>query len=154
MTLIPRDPFDALVPLREAMNRLIEDSFVGPTRFEMFTGRTFMVDLYETEDRQKYVLEAALPGFKPEDLQITAMGDTITIHVAKKEVKKEEKTSYVRRERFEGEMTRSFTLPTAIESNKIEALYEHGVLKLTIPKAEQAKPKPITVQAKEFAGTF
>ena len=154
MTLFPRDPFDALVPLREAMNRLIEDSFVGPTRLEVFTGRTFLVDLFETEDRQQYVLEAALPAFKPEDLQITVMGDTITIHVAKKEVKKEEKANYVRRERFEGEMTRSFTLPTAIESDKVEASFEHGVLKLSIPKAEQVKPKQITIRPKELAGAF
>ncbi|HZO75002.1 MAG TPA: Hsp20/alpha crystallin family protein [Ktedonobacteraceae bacterium] len=147
MTLIPRDPFDALVPLREAMNRLIEDSLVGPTRFEAFTGRTFLVDLYETEDRQQYVLEAALPGFKLEDLHITAMDDTITIHVARKAAEKDDKTSYVRRERFEGKMTRSFTLPTTIEPDKIEALYEHGVLRLGIPKAEQVKPKPITVRA-------
>lgn len=154
MTLVPRDPFDAFVPLREAMNRLIEDSFIGPTRFEVFTGRPFLVDLYETEDRQKYVLEAALPGFKPEDLQITALGDTITIHVAKKEVKKEEKASYVRRERFEGEMTRSFTLPTAIVPEKVEAAFEHGVLKLSIPKAEQVKPKQITIRPKELAGAF
>lgn len=147
MTLIPRDPFDALVPLREAMNRLIEDSLVGPTRFEAFTGRTFLVDLYETEDRQQYVLEASLPGFNLEDLQITVMDDTITIHVARKEVEKDNKTSYVRRERFEGKMTRSFTLPTTIEPDKIEALYEHGVLRLSIPKADQVKPKPITVRA-------
>ncbi|HLG65379.1 MAG TPA: Hsp20/alpha crystallin family protein [Ktedonosporobacter sp.] len=147
MSLIPRDPFDALVPLREAMNRLIEDGFVGPTRFEAITGRTFLVDLYETEDRQQYVLEAALPGFKLEDLHITAMDDTITIHVARKAAEKDEKSSYVRRERFEGKMTRAFTLPTTIEPDKIEAHYEHGILRLSIPKAEQVKPKPITVRA-------
>ena len=147
MTLIPRDPFDALVPLREAMNRLIEDSLIGPTRFEAFTGRTFLVDLYETEDRQQYVLEEALPGFKLEDLQITVMDDTITIQVARKEAEKDDKTGYVRRERFEGKMTRSFTLPTTIEPDKIEALYEHGVLRLSIPKADQVKPKPITIRA-------
>ncbi|SRR5579885_1785146 len=154
MTLIPRDPFDAIAPLREAMSRLIEESFVGPTRFEALTGRTFVADLYETGDRQNYVLEASLPGIKPEDLQITAIDDTITIHVAKKEAKRDEKPSYFRRERFEGEMTRTFTLPTAIELDKVEALYEDGILKLSIPKAEQVKPKPITVRTKEFAGTF
>src|SRR5690242_10678711 len=152
MALIPKDPFEALVPLREAMNRLFEDSFVGPTRFERFTGRTFLVDLYETEDRQQYVLEASLPGFKPEDLQITAIGDTVTIHVGKKEAKKEEKANYVRRERAETEMTRSVPLPTAIDPDKIEAAYEHGILKLSIPKAEQVKPRQINIQTKEFAG--
>lgn len=154
MTLIPRDPFEVLVPLREAMNRLLEDSFVGPTRFERFAGRTLLVDLYETEDRQKYVLEASLPGFKPEDLQITAVGDTITIHVGKKEAKKEEKANYVRRERAETEMTRSVALPTAIDSDKIEAAYEHGILKLSIPKADQVKPRQINIQTKEFASTL
>src|SRR5436305_7242978 len=57
MSLVPRDPFDALTPLREAMNRLFEDSFFGP-RFDILTGRAFPVDLYETEDGKQYVIEA------------------------------------------------------------------------------------------------
>ena len=74
MTLITRDPFEAMVPLREAMNRLFEESFLGP-RIEFFTPRTFPVNIYEAEEKQQYVIEAALPGFTPEELQITAVGD-------------------------------------------------------------------------------
>ncbi len=147
MSMIPRDPFEALTPLREAMNRLLEESFVGP-RFEFFTARTFPLDIYESEDKQQYVVEASVSGFKPEEIQIMAEGNTLTIRAAKKEEKKEEKGSYVRRERYAGEMSRSVTLPSAIDASKVEATYEHGVLTLRIPKAEGAKPKQIPVQVK------
>jgi len=151
MSMIPRDPFEALMPLREAMNRLFEESFVGP-RFEFFTPRTFPLDIYESEDKQHYVVEAAVSGFKPEEIQITAEGNTLTIHAAKKEEKKEEKGTYVRRERYEGEMRRSVTLPSAIDASKVEATYEHGVLTLRIPKAEEAKAKQIPVKVKQATG--
>ena len=150
MTLIMRDPFEAMVPLREAMNRLFEESFLGP-RFEFFTPRTFPVNIYETEDKKQYVIEAALPGFKPEELQITAVGETLTISAAKKGEEKVEKGAYMRRERYEGEMSRTFTLPTFVDAEKVQATFEHGVLKLYIPKTEEAKPKQIPVKIKEPA---
>ena len=143
MTLIWRDPF-------EAMNRLFDESFIGP-RFEFLTPRTFPVDIYESADKLHYVIEAALPGFKLEELHITAMGDTLTIAVVKKE-EKLEKEQYVRRERYTGEMTRTFTLPTMVDVEKIEAVFEHGVLKLYIPKVEEIKPKEIPIKVKELAG--
>ena len=152
MSMIPRDPFEALLPLREAMSRLFEESFVGP-RFEFFTtARTFPLDIYESEDKQQYVVEASVSGFKPEDIQIMAEGNTLTIRATKKEETKAEKGAYVRHERYEGEMSRSVTLPSAIDASKVEATYEHGVLTLHIPKAEGAKPKQIPVKIKEAAG--
>lgn len=151
MSMIPRDPFEALLPLREAMNRLFEESFVGP-RLEFFTARTFPLDIYESEDKQQYVVEASVSGFKPEDIQITAEGNTLAIRAAKKEEMKTGKGPYVRRERYEGEMSRSVTLPGAIDASKVEATYEHGTLTLRIPKAEEAKPKQIPVKVKEAAG--
>lgn len=150
MLMIPRDPFEALTPLREAMSRLFEESFAGP-RFELFVGRTFPVDIYETEDKLSYVIEAALPGLKLEEVQVKVEGDMLTISVVKKGEEKVEKGSYVRRERYEGEMSRTFTLP-GIEAAKVEATYEHGVLKLLVPKAEVVKPKEIPIQVKEAAG--
>ena len=150
MTLIWRDPFEATMPLREAVNRLFEESFIGP-RFEFLTPRTFPVDIYESEDKLYYVLEAALPGFKPEDVHITAVGDTLTISAVKKE-EKLPKELYVRHELSWGEMTRTFTLPTMVDVEKIEAVFEHGVLKLSIPKAEIVKPKEIPIKVKELAG--
>ncbi len=150
MSMMMRDPFEALTPLREAMNRLFEESFVGP-RFDLFTGRAFPVDVYETEDKQKYVVEASLPGVKLGNLQITVEDDMLTIRVAKKHEEKTEKGAYMRRERYEGEMYRSITLPTHIDADKVEAVYEHGVLKLLIPKSAAMKPKQIPVKIKEAA---
>ncbi len=148
MSMIWKDPSEALMPLREAVNRLFEDSFIWPGRLEVFTGRTFPVDVYETKDQQGYVVEASLPGVKPEDISITAIGDTLTISFATKGEEKVEKPNYVRRERYEGELRRTISLPTQIDPEKVQATYEHGVLKLVVPKVEAAKPKQITVKVK------
>jgi HSP20 family protein len=145
MSLILRDPFEAMVPLREAMNRLFEESFIGP-RFEFLTPRIFAVDIYEAEDKEHFVIEAALPGFKPEEIKITAVGDTLTISAVKQPEEKLEKSAYVRRERYIGEMIRTFTLPTYVDPQKVEATFEHGVLKLFIPKTEEVKPKQIPIK--------
>jgi HSP20 family protein len=152
MSMMWKDPREALMPLRDAVNRLCEESFIWPGRLEVFTGRSFPVDVYETKDQQGFVIEATLPGAKPEDISISAMGDTLTIHHATKGEEKVEKPNYVRRERYEGEMTRTITLPTQIDPEKVQATYEQGVLKLQVPKSEAAKPKQITVKVKEAAG--
>ena len=151
MSLTPREASGGLTPLRDAMNRLFEESFIGP-RFEFFTSRSFPLDVYETPDRQQYVVEAALPGCKPEDIQITAEGDTLTIRSTQKSEEKKEKGNYVRREFFAGEMSRSVTLPTTIDANKVEASYEHGILSVRIPKAAGTQPKQIPVKVKETVG--
>jgi len=92
------------------------------------------------------VIEAALPGFKPEEIKITAVGDTLTISAVKQPEEKIEKGAYVRRERYLGEMIRTFTLPTYVDAQKVVATFEHGVLKLFIPKAEEIKPKQIPIK--------
>jgi HSP20 family protein len=152
MSMMLRDPFEALMPLREAVDRLFQESFVKPGPFEFFTGRTFPVDVYETKDLQGYIVEASLPGAKPEEISITALGDTLTITYTTKGEEKVEKPNYVRRERFEGEMTRTISLPTEIVPEKVHATYEQGVLKLQVPKSEAAKPKQISVKVKEAVG--
>jgi HSP20 family protein len=149
MSMIWKDPRETLLPLRDAVNRLFEESFIWPGRLEVFTGRSFPVDVYETKDQQGFVIEASLPGVKPEDISISAMGDTLTITYATKGEEKVEKTNYVRRERYEGEMTRTITLPTQIDPEKVQATYEQGVLKLQVPKSEAMKPKQIKVQVNE-----
>ena len=152
MSLIVRDPFETLIPLRDAMNRLFEESFIGP-RSQLLTSQAFPVDIYETDDQHAYVVEATLPGAKPEQIQITAVETTLTIRVAEKQEGKVNKGNYVRRERYEGEMQRTIVLPTTIEAQKVEATYEHGVLTLHIPKTEAAKPKQISIQVKQAVGS-
>jgi len=128
------------------MNRLLEESFVGLGRFDVF-GRTFPVDIRETPE--EYIVEAMLPGFKPEELTVTATYDTLTIRAVHTFEEKPEKPTYVRRERYEGEVSRAIELPTRIDADTIAATYTHGVLTLHIPKVEEAKPKQITVEVKE-----
>jgi len=105
------------------------------------------VDVYETEDN--VIVEAAMPGVKPEEIEVSLTGDVLTIKgetKAEKEVKEE---SYIRRERRYGSFCRSVSLPSGLEGDKAEAEFEHGVLKLTIPKAEEVKPKVIEVKTKK-----
>ena len=150
MSMVPREPSEMLMPLREAMSRLFEESFIGP-RFEFFGSRAFPLDVYESEDKQQYIVEASVSGFKPEEMQISAEGETITIRASKKEETGGKKGTYVRRERYEGEMMRSVTLPSPVDTQKIEASYDQGILTIRIPKAEGAKPRQIPVKVKETA---
>lgn len=148
MAMTQWDPIDSLMPLplRDVMSRLLEESFVPPRGLEVFAvGRGFPVDIYETDN--DYVVEASLPGMKADQIQITAIGDTLTIRAktAHEQEKKEEKGAYVRRERYNGEITRTIELPGLIDADKVEATYEHGILKLRVPKAEEVKPKTIAV---------
>ncbi|HEX8034277.1 MAG TPA: Hsp20/alpha crystallin family protein [Ktedonobacterales bacterium] len=145
MALEPRETFGSL---RDAVGRLFEESFVNPRAIESLVfGRSFPLDITETE--QEYVIEASLPGVKPEDLQVMALGDTVTIRAARKPSETTEKTkSYVRRERYEGEVQRIVTLPTPIDVENVTAIFENGVLTMRIPKTEAAKPKqiPVTIE--------
>ncbi|HVB75854.1 MAG TPA: Hsp20/alpha crystallin family protein [Ktedonobacteraceae bacterium] len=151
--MIWKDPSEGFMSLRQAMDRMFEESFLSPGRFALFTGRTFPVDVYESKDQKEYVVEASLPGVKPEEIEITSSGDTLTITYATRGEEKVEKPKYVRRERYEDEMSRTFTLPTQIDPEKVQATYEHGVLTLHVPKAETARPKQIPVKVKEAVGT-
>ncbi len=138
------EPFGRMTPLREAMNRLLEDSFIGPTRLEPMFARGLPLDVYEADN--EYVIDASLPGVKPEDLKVSATDDTITIRATMKhEARDEQKGSFVRRERQEGEVYRSVSLATSIDPSKVNAAYEHGVLHITAPKSEAAKPRQIDV---------
>jgi len=139
------EPFGGMTPLREAFNRLLEDSFIGPGRFDVVMGRSLPLDVYETDSA--YTVEASLPGVTPDNLNVSATDDTITIRATmKREAHEGDKGTYLRRERHEGELIRSVTLTTSIDPAKITAKFEHGVLKLTAPKSEAAKPRQIEVQ--------
>ena len=144
------DPFDTLLPLREAMNYLFEESFVGP-RFELVSRKSFPINVYETPDQKQLVIEAALPGFKPEQIHVQVEGDVLTIRATQKQEQSTEKGAYVRREITENEMYRAISLPVPIEVEEIDAAYEHGVLTLCMPKRATAQPKQIPIKVKEPA---
>jgi HSP20 family protein len=152
--IVKHDAYEPMTPLREVMNRLLEESMVGLGRIEpWFTGRAFPLDLLETEDA--YVVEAALPGFKPEEIEVSALGDTLTIrahHEARKEPRDEKpgkESVYLRRERSVGEFVRVIELPMTLDPKKVTAGYEHGLLTLRIAKTEREKPVVIPIKKRE-----
>ncbi len=153
MNLIPWEPLEGMTPLRDAMNQLLEGSFVGLNRFEPFA-RFFPLDVVEKDN--EYVVEASLPGVKPDQLEITATENLVTIRAMVKgqeEKPKGKEGTYVRRERYTGEITRTIAMPLPIDPDKITAAYEHGVLTLQVPKVPKVQPKQIPVQVKEKVET-
>jgi HSP20 family protein len=142
-------PFTDLMSLRQAMDRLFEDSYVRPSRALGPTSELAApaLDVYQTPN--ELVVKAALPGLKPEDVNIDISGETLTIKgesKAEQEIKKED---YLYQERRYGAFSRSVVLPSGLKPDKAEATMEDGILTLTIPKAEEVKPRAITVKAKE-----
>lgn len=135
-----------LMPLREALDRIVEESLVWP--FGLFEGpsTTFPVDLSETAD--SYVLNASLPGVKPEDIDITATADNVSIAGEYKIATETKDATFLRQERQHGVFKRSFSLPLAIVPDKIEASQIDGILTVRIPKAEVIKPARVQVKAK------
>jgi HSP20 family protein len=104
------------------------------------------IDVYETKD--DVVVKAALPGVKPDQVEVTVTGDTLTIKGEMKEDRQVKEENYIRKERRYGAFCRSVVLPGGIKADKADATFEDGVLTLKIPKAEDAKPKTIKVKTK------
>jgi len=100
-----------------------------------------------TEDKDNYYVRAELPGLKAEDLDISVTGDTLSISGERKLPAEDEKAKYHRREREAGRFSRILSLPARTDTKKVEAVCTDGVLTVTLPKAEAAKPKQISVKA-------
>ena len=149
MTSLTRwEPFRDLITLREAMDRLFEESFVRPsTRQLTLSERTpLAVDVYETDE--EVVVKTALPGIDLDDIDVSIARNTLTIKAETKAEAEVEEDRYLCRERRFGAYARSLTLPVAVEAEEAEASYENGVLTLRLPKVEEAKPKTIEVNVK------
>ncbi len=131
---------------RDMMDRLFEEGAGRwPIAFPGWMEGNLPLDVYETDDA--VVIKTSIPGVKPEDIEISVSGDTLTISAETKEEEEVQRENYIRRERRFGTCCRSVTLPGGLEANEAEAKYENGVLTLTIPKAEEVKPKSIKVKA-------
>jgi HSP20 family protein len=140
------DPYRDTLSLRDAMDRLLQESFVRPAWGRRgIEGGTVALDVRENEN--EYTVEASLPGVKPEGVQIQVMGDTVTISGETRQEREQRRGENVlMRERQVGSFSRSLTLPMPIDADRAEARFEHGVLTLTLPKAEQARPRRIQVR--------
>jgi HSP20 family protein len=148
MGIVRWEPFRDFMTLREAMDRLFEESFVRPRReWPAVAEGTLALDMYETEDT--VVVKSTVPGVKPEDIDISISGNTLSISGETKVEEEVKEENYIRRERRYGSFSRSVTLPEGVNPDEAEASFEDGVLTLSIPKAPEAKPKVIKVKGKE-----
>jgi HSP20 family protein len=129
--------------LRQLMDRLMEDAFVMPREGQMTTAESTAVDVYEEGDT--VIVEAQLPGMKPEDIDISVEGGTLTIRGETKAEEERKGRNYLIREHRRGSFARSLRLPDVVDADAAQASYEDGVLRLTFPKSEQAKPRRISV---------
>ena len=153
MSIVRWEPLRDFMTLREAMDKLFQESFVGPRHREWLapTETTLALDVYETEDST--VVKTSVPGVKPEDIDITISGNTLTISGETTEEEEVTKDNYIRRERRYGSFSRSVILPEGLEADNAEAAFDDGVLTLTIPKAPEAKPKVIKIKGKKKQNT-
>ena len=140
------DPFREAVTLREAMDRLFEDTWVPSRRrvADRELAHRLPLDAYVTQD--EIVIVANMPGVKPENVEITLEGDTLTIKG--EQPAPLENVDYVMQERAFGRFQRTLNINIPVDAEKAEAKFENGLLTLTIPKAEAVKPKTIQVVSK------
>ncbi|KPL91150.1 Hsp20/alpha crystallin family protein [Herpetosiphon geysericola] len=136
-------PVEEALSLRDAMSRLFEESFVAPSAA---TRTGLSVDMNVLENANSYIIEAAVPGLKAEDLDITLQENVLTISGEIRNQKLSEGTTAHRTERRYGRFSRSITLPMLVKGDEINATLEHGILRLDVPKAEEVKPRKISVQ--------
>jgi HSP20 family protein len=146
MTIVRRpSPLGELVSLRQAMDRLFEDSFVRSRPWSMAGDVATAVPLDITSSPDALIVDAALPGIAPEDVEITVEDGTLTIRAESQSERQDEDGQTLINEIRRGAVTRAVALPTGLEPDKASASFEHGVLHLRIPKAEAVKPRQIRI---------
>jgi len=148
MSLIRWRPFEDMLTLREAMDRLFEESFVSP-RVPSRRRERVELPVNVWEDDESLHVVARVPGLEADDLDITLTGEMLTIRGRfPSDVEREESKDWCwySNELWYGPFERTINLPTGVRSDKVDAVFKNGVLHLTIAKAEEAKPKTIKVK--------
>ena len=129
--------------LRRRMDHLL-DSFAHGEGAER--GERWLPAVDVSEDKEKYLIRAEVPGLKKEDIKITLVNDVLTISGEKKQEKEQKERSYHLVERSYGQFTRSFTLPTKVDPNNIKAEFKDGILEITLAKSPESKAREIEIQ--------
>jgi len=146
MTVLTRwDPYRELNTLQDRMNRLFNASFSNEGRDESLATSGFApaVDVYE--DEHNVTLKIEVPGIDEKDIDVRVENNILTVHGERKIEKEEKEENYRRIERQYGSFTRTFTLPNTVDTESASANYDKGVLKVTLAKKAEAKPKQIKV---------
>ncbi|MGA9542351.1 MAG: Hsp20/alpha crystallin family protein [Candidatus Sulfotelmatobacter sp.] len=146
MTVLTRwEPFRELSTLQDRINRAFRESYREGGQDESLATSSFApaVDVYE--DEHNVTLKIEVPGIDEKDINVNLENNTLTVHGERKIEKEEKEENYRRVESQYGSFTRTFNLPTTVDSEKVSATYDKGVLKVTLPKKAEAKPKQIKV---------
>jgi HSP20 family protein len=143
MSLVRRGNMRDIRTMRDLMDRFMEDFYTPGFGLEEIGAPT--LDMYQTED--DLVVKVALPGLKPEDIQISVTGDVLTLKGEFKEEQENKNANYHIRERRYGSFSRSIPLPVPVKSDNAKADFENGILTITLPKTEDIRPKTISVKA-------
>ncbi|HXF86210.1 MAG TPA: Hsp20/alpha crystallin family protein [Anaerolineales bacterium] len=144
--LIRWEPMREMMSLREAVDRLFDEAFTRPFRLWGDGANLPAIDMYQTDD--EVVVKAALPGLKPDDVQISVTSGVLTLRGEFKQQDEKKDATWHIREQHYGSFERSVMLPVEVQTDKAKAEFENGVLTITLPKAEAVKPKTITIKAK------
>jgi len=138
------DPIREMITMRQAVDRMLGEVFARGSESRGTGAWLLPMDAYFTDEA--IVIHADVPGLKPEEIEITLEGDTLTI---RGEIRREEANNrkYVLLERPTGKFERTLTINTPIDSDRVEATFSNGVLTLVLPKAEAVKPRQITVKS-------
>jgi len=144
------DPFAEAISLRNMMDRLMESAFVNPAQWLSTNGGFDAPAIDVIENADGFIIKAALPGWKPENVDITIENGVLTLsgEVKEETERNDEASKYHVREIRQNSFTRRVSLPTEVEADKAKAEFENGVLTLNLPKAEVVKPKQIKISAK------
>ena len=137
--------FNRLTSLRDEINHLFASTFANGGCSDVFNSWVPALDVYE--DLDNLVVRAEVPGMKKEDINISLEKNVLTVSGERRNEKMSEGSETSREERFFGRFTRSITLPKQVNANAVKATYKDGILTVTLPKAEEAKPKQIEVKA-------
>jgi len=136
--------FGRLSSLRDELDRLFESPFAGLTNAsQLLSGWTPALDVYE--DKENFIVKAELPEMKNEDIDVSLHDGSLSISGERKSETKHKDAEVYRAERFFGRFQRTVTLPAPVAADKVKAQYKDGVLTVTLPKTEEAKPKQIDV---------
>ena len=131
---------------RDAMDRLFDDAFTRPLRLNDSNWSMPTVDMYQTDN--EVVVKAAIPGVKTDDVQINVTGEVLTIKGEVKEKEEVKEKAYHLREQRWSMFERTLPLPTDVIADKAKADFENGILTITLPKAEEVRPKTISIKTK------
>jgi len=147
MELVPWRSFGQISSVRKEMDRFWNQFFRESPSLPSFA-EEWQPDVDISESKDSFIVKAELPGVEPKDVKASMSGDILTIRGEKKKELEEKDEHHHRVERYEGSFQRSFQLPTAVNRDKVEAIFDKGVLKVTLPKVEEAKKKEIEVKIK------